>query len=47
VITFGLCLGGVAIGKRFGTKLSGYASILGGAILIIIGLEIFIKSFFG
>ena len=46
VVTFGLCLSGVAIGKRFGTKLSGYASILGGAILIIIGLEIFITSFF-
>ena len=47
VVTFGLCLGGVLIGKRFGTKLSGYASILGGAILIIIGLEIFITSFIG
>ena len=45
VVTFGLCFSGVAIGKRFGTKLSGYASILGGSILIIIGLEIFITSF--
>ena len=45
-VTFGLCFAGVAIGKRFGTKLSGYASILGGSILIIIGLEIFITSFF-
>ena len=47
VVTFGLCLGGVAIGKRFGTKLSGCASILGGSILIIIGLEIFITGFIG
>ena len=47
VVTFGLCLSGVAIGKKFGTKLSGGASILGGSILIIIGLEIFITSFFG
>ncbi len=45
-VTFGLCFSGVAIGKKFGTKLSGYASILGGVILIIIGLEIFITSFF-
>ena len=45
VVTFALCISGVAIGKKFGTKLSRYASILGGCILIIIGLEIFIKSF--
>lgn len=44
VITFGLCLAGVNIGKRFGTKLSGKASILGGIILIAIGLEIFITG---
>ena len=46
VVTFALCLSGVAIGKRFGTKIANRASIFGGSILIIIGLEIFITSFF-
>ena len=45
VMTFGICLAGVLIGKKFGTKLAGKAGILGGAILIFIGLEIFITSF--
>ena len=44
VVTFFICFGGLAIGKRFGTKLAGKASILGGAILIFIGLEIFITN---
>jgi len=44
VVTFFLCLIGVWIGKTFGTKLAGKASILGGAILIFIGLEIFITG---
>lgn len=46
VVTFGICFAGIDLGKRFGTKLSGKASILGGVILILIGLEIFISSFF-
>ena len=46
VVTFVICLSGVLLGKRFGTKLAGKAGILGGAILIFIGLEIFIGSFF-
>lgn len=46
VVTFVICMAGLMIGKKFGTKLSGKASILGGAILIIIGLEIFINGFF-
>ncbi len=46
VVTFAICLGGVFLGKRFGTKLSEKAAILGGVILILIGLEIFISSFF-
>ena len=46
VVTFFICVAGVYIGKKFGTKLAGKASIFGGVILIIIGLEIFIKSFF-
>lgn len=43
-VTFVICLGGLAIGKRFGTRLAGKASILGGIILIGIGLEIFLRG---
>lgn len=46
VITFIICLAGVIIGKKFGTYIAGKASILGGVILIFIGLQIFISSFF-
>lgn len=45
-VTFVICVGGLAIGKKFGTKLAGKASILGGIILIGIGLEIFISALF-
>lgn len=45
-VTFIICLGGIHIGKRFGTKLSNKATIFGGIILMLIGLEIFIKGFF-
>lgn len=45
VVTFAICFVGLILGKRVGTKLSGKADILGGAILVFIGLEIFIKSF--
>ena len=45
-VTFIICFGGVAIGKKFGTKLSGKAGVFGGVILIFIGLEIFITSLF-
>ena len=44
-VTFVICLGGLAIGKKFGTHLAGKAGIFGGIILILIGLEIFITSF--
>ena len=43
-VTFVICMGGLKIGKTAGTHLAGKASILGGAILIFIGLEIFISS---
>lgn len=46
VVTFFICYGGLAIGKRFGTRLAGKAGILGGVILIFIGLEIFVKGVF-
>lgn len=44
VVTFFICIGGLYIGKKFGTKLKNKASILGGVILIAIGLEIFITG---
>ncbi len=45
-LTFVICMAGIMIGKKFGTKLSNKASILGGVILILIGLEIFITGIF-
>ena len=46
VVTFFICFVGIAIGKRAGTALASKAGIFGGAILIFIGLEIFITSWF-
>lgn len=46
VVTFIICISGVLIGKKFGTKLSNKAAILGGCILIFIGVEIFITGVF-
>ena len=46
LVTLPICLGGILIGQRFGEKLSNKAGILGGSILIFIGLEIFITSWF-
>jgi len=45
-VTFIICMGGICLGRKFGTKLAGKASILGGVILIFIGLEIFITGVF-
>lgn len=44
-VTFVICFAGILLGKKFGTALAGKSSIFGGAILIFIGLEIFITSF--
>lgn len=44
LVTFVICLGGLAIGRKFGTHLAGKAGIMGGVILIFIGLEIFVSS---
>ena len=44
-VTFIICFAGIILGKKFGTALAGTSSIFGGAILILIGLEIFITSF--
>lgn len=43
-ITFLFCIVGVIIGKKFGTKFSSCAELIGGIILIVIGLEIFITN---
>ncbi len=45
LVTFVICMFGLFIGKKAGTWLAGKAGILGGSILILIGLWIFIKSF--
>ena len=46
-LTFVICSCGLRIGQRFGTRLAGKASILGGIILIGIGIEIFITGILG
>ncbi|MDE7197729.1 MAG: manganese efflux pump MntP family protein [Lachnospiraceae bacterium] len=43
-VTFVICMAGLTIGKKFGTKFSNKAAILGGIILIVIGIEIFIAG---
>ena len=45
-ITFVICMAGLTIGKKFGTKFAGKATILGGVILIFIGIEIFVTGIF-
>ena len=45
-VTFVICVCGVELGKRFGTRFAGKAEIVGGLILIGIGLEIWIKGVF-
>ena len=45
-VTFVICLAGVIIGKKVGNALSGKANVLGGIILVLIGLEIFITGVF-
>jgi len=46
VVTFFICLAGLFLGRKFGTRLAGKASVLGGVILIAIGLEIWITGVF-
>lgn len=45
-VTFIICMAGLFIGRKAGTRLAGKASILGGAILLFIGIEIFITNMF-
>lgn len=46
LVTFGICFVGVKIGERVGQHFSSKATIIGGAILIFIGIEIFVTSVF-
>ncbi len=43
-VTFVICMGGLLIGKKIGTRVNKFASIFGGIILIAIGIEIFITG---
>ncbi|MCM1266597.1 MAG: manganese efflux pump MntP family protein [Bacteroidales bacterium] len=45
-VTFVICMAGLAIGKNFGTRFADKASILGGVILSLIGIEIFVTGVF-
>lgn len=45
-VTFVICIAGLMLGKKFGMKFAGKASILGGVILICIGIEIFLTGIF-
>lgn len=45
-VTFIICMAGLAIGKKFGTKFSNKATTFGGLILIFIGIEIFVTGIF-
>lgn len=45
-VTYVICMFGLVLGKKAGTKLAGKAEILGGIILIGIGIEIFVSSMF-
>lgn len=45
-VTFLICIMGLVLGKRFGTRFDRAASLLGGVILIAIGLRTFIAGVF-
>lgn len=47
VVTLVICLIGLIFGRKIGEKISGTATIIGGIILIVIGIEIFVKGVFG
>lgn len=44
IVTYIICMVGLALGKKFGTMFAGKASILGGVILIGIGIEIWVTG---
>lgn len=46
ILTFVICWIGIVIGKTIGSRFENKAGAIGGVILIIIGLEIFVKGVF-
>ncbi len=46
LVTFIVCLFGVKLGKTFGTCLAGKATVFGGALLVLIGIYIFVNCMF-
>jgi putative Mn2+ efflux pump MntP len=44
LITFSLCMVALFIGKKFGDKLGAKAILIGGIILVVIGIEIFVTG---
>lgn len=46
-VTFGVCVAGVFIGRKFGLNFREKATIAGGIILVIIGIEIFVRGILG
>ncbi len=46
VVTFAICMIGLLLGKKASDKLGSGAEIVGGVILILIGIEIFVKGVF-
>ena len=47
MVTLVICLLGLIFGKKIGSRFVSTATIIGGVILILIGIEIFVKGFFG
>ena len=45
-VTLVICLIGLIFGRKIGKKISGIAQIIGGVILILIGIEIFVTGVF-
>lgn len=43
-VTFVICAGGLLVGRKAGTRMSWKASVLGGVILILIGIEILVNG---
>ena len=43
VVTFAMCVGGVFVGNKFGTKYKDKATVAGGIILLLIGLKILLE----
>lgn len=45
-VTFAVCICGVVLGRTVGNRFSNKAEIVGGTILILIGIEIFVSGVF-